>query len=129
MTHNRILALSAALALAFATTTPAYAQFGNVLNRAKKAVKDKVEKSVTDTKKKAQSTATDAVDNTTGKAATSMGVSEMSNSNEGRYGGIEDLHKKGYKPSAEAVKADPKASVTTVEKNYTKSPAQMRGVW
>ena len=81
MTHIRTLALSAALALAFAITTPAYAQFGNVLNKAKKAVKDKVEKSVTDTKKKAQSSATDAVDNTTGKAETSMGVSEMSNGN------------------------------------------------
>ena len=69
MTHIRTLALSAALALAFAITTPAYAQFGNVLNKAKKAVKEKVEKSVTDTKKKAQSTASDAVGNTTGKAA------------------------------------------------------------
>ena len=44
-------------------------------------MKEKVEKTVTDTKKKAQSTATDAVDNTTGKAANSMGVSEMSNGN------------------------------------------------
>ena len=81
MKDNRTLALSAALALAFAITTPANAQFGNILNKAKKAVKEKVEKSLTDTKKKAQSTATDAVDNTTGKAATSMGVSEMSNGN------------------------------------------------
>ena len=81
MKDYRTLALSAALALAFAITTPANAQFGNILNKAKKAVKEKVEKSVTDTKKKAQSTATDAVDNTTSKAATSMGVSEMSNGN------------------------------------------------
>ena len=81
MKDNRTLALSAALALAFAITTPANAQFGNILNKAKKAVKEKVEKSLTDTKKKAQSTASDAVDNTTGKAATSMGVSEMSNGN------------------------------------------------
>ena len=81
MKDYRTLALSAALALAFAITTPANAQFGNILNKAKKAVKEKVEKSVTDTKKKAQSTATDAVDNTTGKAATSMGVSELSNGN------------------------------------------------
>ena len=81
MKDYRTLALSADLALAFAITTPANAQFGNILNKAKKAVKEKVEKSVTDTKKKAQSTATDAVDNTTGKAATSMGVSEMSNGN------------------------------------------------
>ena len=81
MKDNRTLALSAALALAFAITTPANAQFGNILNKAKKAVKEKVEKSVTDTKKKAQSTASDAVGNTTGKAAASMGVSEMSNGN------------------------------------------------
>ena len=81
MKDNSPLALSAALALAFAITTPANAQCGNILNKAKKAVKEKVEKSVTDTKKKAQSTATDAVDNTTGQAATSMGVSEMSNGN------------------------------------------------
>ena len=81
MKDYRTLALSAALALAFAITTPANAQFGNILNKAKKAVKEKVEKSLTDTKKKAQSTASDAVDNTTGKAATSMGVSEMSNGN------------------------------------------------
>lgn len=81
MKDYRTLALSATLALAFAITTPANAQFGNILNKAKKAVKEKVEKSVTDTKKKAQSTATDAVDNTTDKAATSMGVSEMSNGN------------------------------------------------
>ena len=81
MKDYRTIALSAALALAFAITTPANAQFGNILNKAKKAVKEKVEKSVTDTKKKAQSTATDAVDNTTGQAATSMGVSEMSNGN------------------------------------------------
>ena len=81
MKDYRTLALSAALALAFAITTPANAQFGNILNKAKKAVKEKVEKSVTDTKKKAQSTATDAVDNTTGKAATSMGVAEMANGN------------------------------------------------
>ena len=81
MKDYRTLALSAALALAFAITTPANAQFGNILNKAKKAVKDKVEKSVTDTKKKAQGTASDAVGNTTSKAATSMGVSEMSNGN------------------------------------------------
>lgn len=81
MKDYRTLALSAALALAFAITTPANAQFGNILNKAKKAVKEKVEKSVTDTKKKAQSTASDAVGNTTGKAAASMGVSEMSNGN------------------------------------------------
>ena len=42
MKDYRTLALSAALALAFAITTPANAQFGNILNKAKKAVKEKV---------------------------------------------------------------------------------------
>ncbi len=34
-----------------------------------------------------------------------------------------------YKPSKEAIKADPMASDNTVRKNYTKSPAQIRGAY
>lgn len=43
MTLRRIFALSAVIALAFAVTTPAEAQFGNLLNKAKKAAKEKVD--------------------------------------------------------------------------------------
>ena len=113
MKDYRTLALSAALALAFAITTPANAQFGNILNKAKKAVKEKVEKSVTDTKKKAQSTATDAVDNTTGKAATSMGVSEMSNGNHD-----------ASEPAAEMAKG-----VNVPENLKSKADAEARKQW
>ncbi len=123
MTHNRTLALLAAIALAFAITTPAEAQFGNILNKAKKAVKEKVDNKVNNTKQQAKNAATGTVDNATGLSA------EESNDYEGAYHGIETLYKKGLKPSAAAVAADPKASDATVEKNYTKSPAQMRGVW
>lgn len=130
MKQNRILALSVAIALAFAITTPANAQFGNVLNKAKKAVKEKVETTVKETKKKVENTTSVAVDKTTGEVAERTGISEeVSTKNEGSYGGIKDLYKKGLKPSAAAVEADPKASVNTVERNYKKSPAQLRGVW
>ena len=42
MTHKRIITLWAAIVLTFAVTTSADAQFGNILNKAKKAVKEKV---------------------------------------------------------------------------------------
>lgn len=132
MRLNRILALSAVIALAFAATTPAEAQFGGLLNKAKKAAKEKVDKKAKETKKKAENAALGAI----GDAAENAGVpgatglsGDESNTYEGAYGGLNDLYAKNLKPSAEAVAADQKASVTTVEQNYTKSPAQMRGVW
>lgn len=42
MTHKRIITLWAVIVLTFAVTTSADAQFGNILNKAKKAVKEKV---------------------------------------------------------------------------------------
>lgn len=132
MRLNRILALSAVIALAFAATTPAEAQFGGLLNKAKKAAKEKVDKKAKEAKNKAENAARGAI----GDAAENAGVpgaaglsDDESNAYEGAYGGLNDLYAKNLKPSAEAVAADPKASVTTVEQNYTKSPAQMRGVW
>lgn len=136
----KIFALSAVIALVFAVTTPAEAQFGKLLNKAKKAAKEKVENKAKEAKNKAEKAARDAVDDAVdgavGKAAEKAGVQgvsslsdEESNTYEGAYGRLNDLYAKNLKPSAEAVAADPKASVTTVEQNYTKSPAQMRGVW
>lgn len=135
MTHNRTLALSAALALAFAITTPANAQFGNLLNKAKKTVKENVDMEVKASRKKAEDAAAGAVNKITGEADRSTELSiagapaEESNNYGGAYNGIETLYKRNLRPSEAAVAADPKASITTVEKNYTKSPAQMRGVW
>lgn len=135
MTHNRILALSAAIALTFAITTPANAQFGNILNKAKKAVKEEVDKKVKETKQKPENATADAKDKAAGNKADrtelSAGSASAASDNPGSAsaGGIETLYKQNIKPSAAAVAADPKASVATLEKNYTKSPAQMRGVW
>lgn len=71
MKQNRIIAL-AAVALALAISTPAQAQFGNLLNRAKKAVKEKVEKEADKAADKVTSTAKDkagkVAQDVTGKA-------------------------------------------------------------
>ena len=138
MTLRRIFALLAVIALVFAVTTPAEAQFGKLLNKAKKAAKEKVENKAREVKNKAEKGAPDAVDDAVdvavGKAAEKAGVQGVSSlsdeeSNGYDYEGIKGLYKKDLKPSAAAVAADPKASATTVEKNYTKSPAQIRGAW
>ena len=122
--QSRILAIAVlCMSMAFGITTPANAQFGNLMNKAKKAVKDKVDKTVKDTKQKVDSPVTGALDKATGESA------EETADYEGPSDGLKDLYKKNLKPSAAAVAADPKASVTTVEKNYTKSPAQIRAVW
>ena len=42
MTHKRSITLWAVIVLTFAVTTSADAQFGNILNKAKKAIKEKV---------------------------------------------------------------------------------------
>ena len=134
MKLNRIIVLPAAVALALAISTPVNAQFGNVLNKAKKAAKEKVDKKVKETKQKVESTSTGAIANPENRSVESIVVSNGSSSDEsnyyeGPYGGIQNLYSKGLMPSAEAVAADSMASVTTVERNYKKSPAQLRGVW
>ena len=62
MTLRRIFALLAVIALVFAVTTPAEAQFGKLLNKAKKAAKEKVENKAREVKNKAEKGARDAVD-------------------------------------------------------------------
>lgn len=152
MRLNRILALSAAVALAIAVLTPADAQFGGILKKAKKAAEEKVKSRVEGAKMKAEMKANAAVNKAVNEAADkaveSTGVldaidavvgspeastdgfnGDESNTWEGPYNGLHSLYQKDLKPSAEAVAADPKASDTTVEQGYTKSPAQIRGVW
>ena len=125
MTLRRIFALLAVIALVFAVTTPAEAQFGKLLNKAKKAAKEKVENKAREVKNKAEKGARDAVDDAVdvavGKAAEKAGVQGVSSlsdeeSNGYDYEGIKGLYKKDLKPSAAAVAADPKASATTVRK-------------
>lgn len=127
MIRNRILSLLAVLALAFATATPALAQFDNIQNKTKNAAKEKVDKSVIENKLDVDETA----DKTMESSGLSAAISsiEVTCGNEGAYGGIATLHKLNLRPSATAMEADSAAGITSVEKNYTKSPAQIRGIW
>ena len=134
MKRNRIFALSAVIALAFAVIAPANAQFNSLVNKVKKAAKEKVDKTIRESKKKVENASSNVVVKTGGTSVVGTGASNGSSSEdsynyEGPYGGIKELYTKGYMPSAEAKAADPNASITTVEKNYKKSPAQLRGVW
>lgn len=127
MIRNRILSLLAVLALAFATATPALAQFDNIQNKTKNAAKEKVDKSVIENKLDVDETA----DKTMESSGLSAAISsiEVTCGYEGAYGGIATLHKLNLRPSATAMEADSAAGITSVEKNYTKSPAQIRGIW
>ena len=97
MRLNRILALSAVIALAFAATTPAETQFGGLLNKAKKAAKEKVDKKAKEAKNKAENAALgaigDAAENASVPGATGLSDDE-SNAYEGAY--VLDADRKAF---------------------------------
>ena len=92
MKHKRIITLSAAIVLTFAVTTPADAQFGNVLNKAKKAVKEKVkekseeikEKATEKVKEKSEEIKVKATEKVTGTVGTSTIGTLLSNTMNGQ---------------------------------------------
>ena len=143
MKTNRILALSAAIALACAVTTPASAQFGNLLNKAKKAVKEKVEKKVEkkveQTKNAAKEKAEKEARKAAGKALGTVGektglpVAEASGGSgadgSGDGGSLYTLYKKDYKPSKEAIAAFPDCQGDQVYKGCTRSVSQTYGAY
>ena len=126
MKKNRIIALSAFIALAFSVGVPAQAQIGGILKNAKKNVEQKV-------KKKVESTADDAVDKATEagkkkaeeKVEEKTGISISKSSNDSGGSSLETLYKQNYKPSAEAIAADPYASDDEVWRRSTRSFAQI----
>lgn len=142
MKTNRILALSAAIALACAVTTPASAQFGNLLNKAKKAVKEKVEKKVEkkveQTKNAAKEKAEKEARKAAGKALGTVGektglpvpeVSSSESDGSGDGGSLYTLYKKDYKPSKEAIAAFPDCQGDQVYKGCTRTVSQTYGAY
>lgn len=130
MKKNRIIALSAFIALAFSVGVPAQAQIGGILKNAKKNVEQKV-------KKKVESTADDAVDKATEagkkkaeeKVEEKTGISSSKSSSNSRGSSLETLYKQNYKPSAEALAADPDASNDEVWRRSTRSFAQIHAAY
>jgi len=126
------LQLSAALVLMLGLTTPASAQFGGLKNAIKRTVKNKVENLATDVTNKVTNKVTDKVESKvddviSGNSSTSSSSSRSSSSSSSSRSSYKKS--RNNTPSQAAVAADPRAGETTVEKNYTKSPAQIRAAW
>lgn len=136
MRRNRILALSAALALACAVTTPANAQFGNILNKAKKAVEGKVEQKVEQTRNAAQEKAEKKTEEASDKSLEKVGdktglpvpKAEDSQGDNGETN-LYTLYKKDYKPSAAAIAAFPDCQGDEVYKGCSRTVSQRYGAY
>ncbi len=147
MKPNRNIALSAAIVLAFALTTPAEAQFGKLIKKVKKnaerVVENKVESSahnaVVNGMYQTEKAATKAVKNSTkkikDKAAGKVGektglpVSSASGNGNGKGSSLETLYLQNFKPSAGALEADPDASNDDVWRRSTRSFAQIHAAY
>ena len=149
MTHNRVIALSAAMALAFTITTPAEAQFGKLVKRVKqnteRVVKNKIETSANDavvngmyqaekaaTKavKKSAKKAKEKVSEETGLSDSSDSDSKKSKKGKGGKGyDLETLYEQKFKPSAGALEADPDASSNEVWKGYTRPISRIHAAY
>ena len=101
---KKILLLTVAMLMA---SSQADAQFGNLVNNAKNATKSAVTESA---KSKATAAKQEVEQRATTAATTAVETATT-------------------KPSAAAVAADPAASITEVQKDYTKSPAAIRAYW
>ncbi|EHG24106.1 hypothetical protein HMPREF9332_00307 [Alloprevotella rava F0323] len=112
MELKRFLVLSAVLALAFTMANPAHAQFGNLLNKTKKAVEKKVKK-------------------TAKSAAEKAGVLPIEDSSiSGDDGsGLTTLYKKKLTPSSEALSTDKFANDESVPKGFSKSYKQIHAAY
>ena len=118
MKQNRIIAL-AAVALALAISTPVQAQFGNLLDKARKAVKEKVDKEADKAADKVSSTAKDKAGKVAQDATGKVGI-PMSEEHQGN-GGTATLHSRNFKPSQEALANDKMAGSATVLDHYSRS--------
>lgn len=149
MKKSRIFALLTAIALAFAISTPADAQFGKLLKRVKKNAENKVmntteatlsravSKTVDKAAEKAEETATKALKKGKKKASkkikdeTGIAVDSGSDfgSNNDNGNSLETLYKKKFKPSKEAIAADPDASSNEVWKGYTRPISRIHAAY
>ena len=137
MKKNRIIALSAFIALAFFVGVPAQAQIGGILKNAKKNVEQKVKNKVESTANDAEDKAADKVEKSVEKGKNKAeekveektGISTSKSSSNSGGSSLETLYKQNYKPSAEALAADPDASNDEVWRRSTRSFAQIHAAY
>ena len=142
MKANKIIALLVAIVLTFAITSPAEAQFGNLLNKAKNSVQKKIEQGVKDRAERAAERAVDnaidkaeqhvekeaskAVKKASKKVAKKTGVNVVESSSSSSPIDEDDadfmlIYKKKFKPSKEALAANQFANSDEVPEGFTKS--------
>ena len=107
MYKQTIIRVIATIVVMLTVSINVQAQLGGAL---KKAADKAVKNTANDMKQSANQTATESVGQATGNAAPSA-------------------TQQNAKPSAAAIAADPRASITTVEDGYTKSPAAIRAAY
>lgn len=105
-----------ALAILLGCSATASAQFGGLVKKVKKAATEKVESKVKEAKKEAKQKVESKV---TGKVNEAAGIEETKGYDPNRK----------YKPSKEALAADPQANDTTVEKGFTKSIGEIHACY
>ena len=106
----------------------AEAQLGGALNRAKQAAEKTVkeaEKTVNNATQEAEQT----VNNASQQAPAGSQQAAPTTSQPAAVLSAAVTPQQSAKPSAEAIAADPRASVTTVEEGYTKSPEEIRAAY
>lgn len=110
-----------ALSILLMATTSANAQLNSLLNKAKNKVKETVSTKVEEAKTSAtKEVVSSSLEDTMTSIESTFDTPKASTTFDA---------KKTYTPSAEAIAADPKASDQEVKKNYTKSPAAIRGAY
>ena len=120
------LRVMTALIVMLAASINAEAQLGGALNRARRAVEQTTKETTKETEQTAKDAAKQKAPETpqtpvTQQAATTQPAAAAQTA--------ATPQQQGGKPSAEAIAADPRASVTTVEEGYTKSPAEIRAAY
>ena len=138
-TKIKLRVLAAVVALLTASIT-VDAQVGSAINRARRTVEQTAKDAAKETKKEIEKTAKDAVKqqaSDTQQAPTTSDTSQAPTTQEtpvttqpaAATQAAATPQQQGGKPSAEAIADDPRASVTTVEEGYTKSPAEIRAAY
>lgn len=105
-----------ALAILLGCSATASAQFGGLVKKVKKAATEKVESKVKEAKKEAKQKVESKVE---GKVNETAGIEEKKGYDPNRK----------YKPSKEALAADPQLNDTTVEKGFTKSIGEIHACY
>ena len=135
MKQNSLIALLATMMLAFMFSVPAYAQFGTILNKAKKSTERKLERKVENALDNTIDAAANQADKKAKKAVKKIAeksgipIEETRNNRRGGTDRPTTLYLKKLKPSKEALANDKFANDETVPNGFSKSYKQIHAAY